>query len=319
MIYREIGRIGIELSLLGLGGHEFLPNGRSRGFNEDWKKALTPRYIFPGFGGEKRRRVMAMAYEAGINFYDATQDSEKEALGRLLREMPPPFEVFVQTRPEDMMYDRDPGNVRMADYPQLKAEVERILKLMGRGHLDFLNLGITPEAFRNDPEYLARLKSATDLLKSDGLIRFTSADTFRGEETYLAQVASGAFDTLFINLNFADSAGLAQVLPAAQQAGLGVNGREVYLKGALFKMGAEAGIGDNDALVRAALRWALSLPELTSIMVGADNTAHLQTALTVLEAPNLTGEDQVLLERVQATPAFQDYAAAKAREFADFP
>ena len=319
MIYREMGRIGIELSLLGLGGHEFLPNGRSRGFNEDWKKALTPRYLFPGFGGEKRRRVMALAHEAGINFYDATQDSEKEALGRLLREMPPPFEVFVQTRPEDMMYDRDPGNVRMADYPQLKAEVERILKLMGRGHLDFLNLGITPEAFRNDPEYLARLKSATDLLKSDGLIRFTSADTFRGEETYLAQVASGAFDTLFINLNFADSAALAQVLPAAQQAGLGVNGREVYLKGALFKMGAEAGIGDNDALVRAALRWALSLPELTSMMVGADTTAHLQTALAVLEAPNLTGEDQALLERVQATPAFQDYAAAKAREFADLP
>ncbi len=319
MIYREIGRIGIELSQLGLGGHEFLPNGRSRGFNEDWKKALTPRYIFPGFGGEKRRRVMAMAYEAGINFYDATQDSEKEALGRLLREMPPPFEVFVQTRPEDMMYDRDPGNVRMADYPQLKAEVERILKLMGRGHLDFLNLGITPEAFRNDPEYLARLKSATDLLKSDGLIRYTSADTFRGEKTYLAQVASGAFDTLFINLNFADSAGLAKVLPAAQQAGLGVNGREVYLKGALFKMGAEAAIGDDDALVRAALRWALSLPELTSMMVGADTTAHLQTALAVLAAPNLTGEDQALLERVQATPAFQDYAAAKAREFADLP
>lgn len=319
MIHRKIDRIGIELSLLGLGGHEFLPNGLSRGFNEDWKKALTPGNILPGFGGEKRRSVMAMAYEAGINFYDATQDSEKEALGRLLREMPPPFEVFVQTRPEDMMYDRDPGNIRMADYPQLKAEVERILILMGRGHLDFLNLGITPEAFGNDPEYLARLRSATDRLKDDGLIRFTSADTFRGEETYLSQIASGAFDTLFINLNFADSAGLTKVLPAARQARLGVNGREPYLKGALFKMGAEAGIGDKDALAQAALRWAFSLPELTSMMVGADNTDHLQSALAVLEAPNMTGEDQALLERVQATPAFQKYADGKAREFADIP
>ena len=315
MIHREISRIGVELSLLGLGGHEFLPNSQSRGFNEDWRKALTPNYIFPDFGGRKRRAVMAMAYEAGINFYDATQDSEKEALGRLLKEMPPPFEVYVQTRPEDMMYDRDPGNVRMADYAQLKPEVERILKLMGRGQLDFLNLGITPEAFRNDPEYLARLKSATDRLKEDGLIRFTSADTFQGEETYLAQIASGAFDTLFINLNFADSAGLARVLPAAQQAGMGVNGREAYLKGALFKMGAEAGIAGNEALARAALRWTLSLPELTSMMVGVDTTAHLETALAVLEAPALTDEDQALLERVKATAAFQDYAAGKAREF----
>ncbi len=106
MIYRTAPRIGVNISLFSMGGHEYLPDGRSRGFNEDWKKALTPGNILPGFGGEKRRRVMAMAYEAGINFYDATQDSEKDALGRLLREMPPPFEVFVQTRPEDMMYDR---------------------------------------------------------------------------------------------------------------------------------------------------------------------------------------------------------------------
>ena len=97
---------------------------------------------------------------------------------------------------------------------------------------------------------------------------------FRGEETYLAQITSGGFDTLFINLNFADSAGLAKVLPAAQQAGLGVNSREAYLKGALFKMGAEAGDGDHSKLIKqfqmcvSGWGWQWGLTEATNSRSG---------------------------------------------------
>ena len=83
MIYRQIPRIGIELSVIGLGGHEYLPDGQLRGFQEDFARAITPGQVFPGFGGEKRRRIVKLAYDRGINFYDATQDSEKEALGQL--------------------------------------------------------------------------------------------------------------------------------------------------------------------------------------------------------------------------------------------
>ncbi len=89
MIYRKTDRIDVAISAIGMGGHEYLPDGRSRGFNEDAKLAVTPGHVFPGFGGEKRKRVLAAAYGHGINFFDATIDSEKEALGRNLREMPP--------------------------------------------------------------------------------------------------------------------------------------------------------------------------------------------------------------------------------------
>jgi uncharacterized protein len=317
MQYREAGRTGVRLSVIGLGGHEYLPSGGLRGFDEDFARATTPGHLFAGFGGDARRSVLRAAYEAGINFFDVTQDSEKEALGRNLRELPPPHEVYVQTRPERMMYDRDPGNRHMADYPTLKAEVQRILTLMGRDHLDFLNLGIMPEAWRDPPDYLARLKATTGRLKADGLIRFTSADTFRGEATYLAQIASGGFDTIFINLNVADSAGRARVLPAARAAGMGVVAREAFLKGALFPMGEAAGFGDRTALARAALRWMLAVPELTCVVLGAATPGHLRSNLAVLEAPALDAADRALLERLRATPRFADYAAAKAREFAD--
>lgn len=315
MIYREIGQTGVTLSVIGLGGHEFLPDGRSRGFNEDLALAITKGHVFPGFGGETRRAVLRLAYDRGINFYDATQDSEKEALGRNLREMPPPYPVYVQTRPEGMMYDRDPGNRQMADYARLKAEVQRILALVRRDRLDFLNLGITPDAFQQDPEYLARLRDTIERLKRDGLIRFASADTFRGEDVYLQQIASGGFDTIFINLNFADHAGRGRVLPAARAAGMGVIAREAFMKGELFRMAAEVGVTDPDWLARAALRWILALPEVTSIVVGAGTPAQLAASLSVADDARPSDEDLALIERVGQSALFQVYEAPRRREF----
>jgi aryl-alcohol dehydrogenase-like predicted oxidoreductase len=315
VIYREIGTTGVSLSVMGLGGHEFLPDGRSKGFNEDFRRAITRGEILPGFGGSERRAVLKAAYDAGINFFDVTQDSEKEALGRNLGEMPPPFEVYVQTRPEEMMYDRDPGNRKMADYPQLRAEVERILKLLRRDRLDILNLGIVPDAYQQDPDYLTKLKATTDRLKEDGLVRFTSADTFRGERTYLRQIASGGFETMFVNLNFADAASRLRVLPAARAAGMAVIAREAFMKGELFKMAAEVGVEDHAALVRVALKWVLATPEVTSVVVGVATPAHLRASLAALDGGSLTEGEHALIERIKTSPLYRAYAAQRDREF----
>ena len=68
MIYREIGTSGIKISALGLGGHEFLPDGRLRGFQEDFALAITPGHVFSGFGQDARRRLLTLAYDHGVNF-----------------------------------------------------------------------------------------------------------------------------------------------------------------------------------------------------------------------------------------------------------
>ena len=125
MIYKEIGPTGVNISILSMGGHEYLPDGSSRGFNENFELAVRPGYIFEGFGREKRTEVLSLAYQNGINFFDVTQDSEKEALGRNLKELPPPYEIYIQTRPEGMVYTYDPYNAKMAKYELLKAEVQR--------------------------------------------------------------------------------------------------------------------------------------------------------------------------------------------------
>jgi len=103
MLYRQTGETDVKVSVFGLGGHEYLDNGSSRGLNEDAAQAVMLGHLFDGFGNAKRRDVLAAAFEHGINFMDTTIDSDKEALGRNLQVVVPPHEVYVQTRPEGIV------------------------------------------------------------------------------------------------------------------------------------------------------------------------------------------------------------------------
>lgn len=315
MIYKEIGNSGVKISELSMGGHEYLPDGRSRGFNEKFELAVQPGYLFEGFGQERRRKVLSIAYQNGINFFDVTQDSEKEALGRNLKEMPPPYEIYIQTRPEGMVYTYDPYNVKMAQYHLLKAEVQRGLKLLQRDSLDFLNIAFMKSAWDHDPEYLEKIKHNIEALKREGLIRFSCADTFSGEDTYLQQIESGCFDAVYINFNFADDGGKQKVLPMAKERGLGVISREAFMKGELFKMGIEVGISDRGRLANIALKWNLSHEEVTTVVVGTTNPNHLLDNLKALNCIQMTEEENEIIEKIRASSLYSAYEAKKTREF----
>lgn len=315
MQYRKFGKTMIEVSVFGMGGHEYLPDGRSRGFNENFEMAVTPDHIFDGFGQKIRKKVLKIAFDNGINFFDVTQDSEKEALGRNLKEIPPPYEIYIQTRPEGMVYTYDECNKKMADYGLLKAEVQRILKLMQRDRLDFLNFAFMKSALDNDPEYLAKIESNISKLKKEGLIRFACADTFSGEYTYLQQIDAGCFDAVYINFNFADHGGSRKVLPAAKQQGLAVVSREAFMKGELFKMGEEVGLTDRNHLAAIGIKWNLSHEAVTNLIVGTNNPDHLVKNFKVLNNLELTEEDIRIIEQIKTSDRFKAYEARKTSEF----
>jgi aryl-alcohol dehydrogenase-like predicted oxidoreductase len=315
MEFYQIAGTDIHLSRVALGGHEYLPNGNSRGFNEDFVKAITPGHSFPGFGGEKRKAILREAYDIGFNFFDVTLDAEKEALGRNLAEMPPPYEVYVQTRPEAMAYSYDPGNRKMTDLTLLRAEVQRILKLLNRERLEFLNLGILRTAIDEDPEFPSKLASNIRALQQEGLILFAAADTFSGESTYLAMMASGAFASLNINFNIADHAPEREVFPQARVAGMRVVVREAYLKGVLFRLGHEAGIDDKPLLARAAMKWLASCPGIDTVIIGADTPDHLRQNVEAFQSPSLEDAETAVLEKLRAHPSFVALQDQKQNEF----
>ena len=96
MIYRQIGTSDVRVSIVGLGGHEYLPNGKSRGFDELPEQSVQPGFIMDGFGQAQRLELVRFCYDQGINLFDATMDSEKDALGRNPQQCPPPYPVYVR-------------------------------------------------------------------------------------------------------------------------------------------------------------------------------------------------------------------------------
>lgn len=314
MIYRNIGSSDIQVSIIGLGGHEYLPNGRSRGFNEP-VPAVEPGFIQEGYGLDKRKHLIELCYERGINFFDATMDSEKDALGRNLQELPPPHPVYVQTRPEGLVYNRDPFNQKMADYESLKAEVQRGLGLLRRPRLDFLNIAFMRDALDHDPRYLDKIGQNIARLKEEGLIRFASLDTFSGQHTYLRGIEAGCFDSMFINFNLADDGALAEVLPAAQNQGMAVIIRECFIKGELFKMGDEVGLTDRGALAKIALKWCLTREGVSIAVVGARDAAQMASNLEILEDQSLRDEDWATIERLKTSPLFLQTTEERRRQW----
>jgi len=315
MIYKRMGNNSAEISVLAMGGHEYLPDGRSRGFNENFDLAIKPGYVFEGFGQERRKKVLSLAFEHGINFFDVTQDSEKEALGRNLKEITPPYEIYIQTRAEGMVYAYDRYNKKMAQYELLKAEIQRGLKLLQRDHLDFLNIAFMRSALDHDPEYLEKIRYNIETLKKEGLIHFACADTFSGEYTYMKQIESGCFDAVYINFNFADYGGKRRVLPAAKEKGLAVISREAFMKGELFKMGDEVDLRDRSKLARIALKWNLSNEEVTTVVVGTNNPDHLLKNLEILNDLEINDEEKDIIEKIKTSSIYKAYEERKTKEF----
>ncbi|WP_274654669.1 aldo/keto reductase [Paenibacillus humicola] len=315
MKYREYGNTGLKISMLGLGGHEFYPGGRIKGFQDDFEKAVTRGYIFPDFGGSVREEIMIHALESGINFFDATIDSEKEALGRLLKKLAPSQEILIQTRPEGMCYSYDPNNRQMSDFQLLRMEVIRILKLMQLERIDILNLAFMKEALDADPEYLDKISYNIQALKQEGLIRFANADTFSGNEVYLQQINKGCFDSIYINYNLADRYMENEVVPAANDKSMGILTRELFMKGKLFAVGEEAGFFDKQQLAHIFIKWNLQNTSVSTAVIGVATVDQLKSNLQVLDNLTLSQEEHFMINKMLETERFKEESNTRKKAF----
>ncbi len=163
--------------------------------------------------------------------------------------------------------------------------------------------------------------------KTSGLVRCVGATVY-DEATALAVIRDGRFDLVQIALSALDQRMLARVMPAAAAAGVGVIVRSAFLKGALtpkaqwlpetlapLRVAAErardllAG-GSWDRLADAAMRFCLSVPDVSSVLTGARTLEELDEAIAAeaagpLDAPTLAAAaDLGLTDERLLNPAF---------------
>jgi aryl-alcohol dehydrogenase-like predicted oxidoreductase len=217
MIYRVLGRTGLEVSAVGLG-------------------AGPVPALMTGDDAETQRAVIERALGAGINWIDTAAgygNGQSEAsIGRALRGLNGSMHVATKVRLE------------VADLAGLEAAVRRSLAAslgrLGMASVTLLQLhnGITPgrgdiAASLTPRDVLGGVRAALERVRADGLTRFIGL-TGTGTPEALAEVIdSGAFDTVQIPHHLLTPAD-TRVLDRCRTHRLGVFAIRVLAGGAIL-------------------------------------------------------------------------------------
>ena len=173
----------------------------------------------------------------------------------------------------------------------IQASLERSLKALGRDVLDIVQIhNVTSEVITRGEVTEALLRA-----REGGKIHCLGASVY-GEEAALAAIEAKCFDVLQVAYNLLDQRMARRVFPAVREAGMGLLLRSVFLKGALTRKGrylpeelkdlavaAERARGlCNDSwesLPHTALRFSLSAPQASSVLVGVRTVRELDEAV----------------------------------------
>jgi aryl-alcohol dehydrogenase-like predicted oxidoreductase len=332
MEYRELGRTGLRVSMLGFGC------GNVGGL------------IIRG-APEERVRAVSRAMEAGINYFDTAPSygngRSEENLGQVLRELR--AEVYVGTKvrvaPDAF------GDLRGA----IARSVEASLRRMGRESVDLIQLHnhiarqrATEDAALSVSDVLGDVVAAFQTLQAQGKVKYYGI-TALGDTAALHEVIdSGALYTAQVCYNLLNpSAGrqvpggfpsqdFGQLIDRAAAKRMGCIGIRVLAAGALSgvmerhpvavpsvdpigtgpdyqadvklaqALNFLAAEGHAASLVEAAMRFAWSKPEMSTVLVGYSSFDHLEQAITGSERGALPA---AAMRRL--TEAWQAFAAQR--------
>ncbi len=306
---RGLGRTGIEVTELGLGG-----------------AFVTARYS----DYERSRAAIHRAIELGINYVDTAPgySNSEEVLGRALEHVDVPLVMATKLGGRPTPFDA-------RDASQLRRSVEESLTLLGRDLIDVL--------FIHEPERPGQYDWWTDefrvegpvmelfeSLKSEGVIRFTGiAGTTAYELARLAR--SGKFDVVLAAFNYDllwREAELS-VLPAAKEMGMGVVIGSPLHQGTLsrrYDAELREGVPWLNPLRRAqmlelydyleeiglpiaeaALRFVVSNPDVSCTLMGARSVEEVELNVAAVEKGPLPVEVLSRLDEIAGRLPFRPF------------
>ncbi|ABF42654.1 Aldo/keto reductase [Candidatus Koribacter versatilis Ellin345] len=265
---RKLGKTGIEVSALGMGGYHL-------GSAKTQKDAVE---------------MVARAIDAGITFFDNAWDyhdgQSEEYLGSALKGKRQ--QVVVMTKV--CTHGRD-KNVAMQ-------QLEQSLRRLQTDHLDVWQ--IHEVIYDNDPDLIFRPDGAIEALtlaKQQGKVRAVGFTGHKDPRIHLAMLAHNfPFDTIQMPLNCLDATFRSfeqHVLPEAQKRGIAVLGMK--------SMGGSGEIVTHGATrPDEALRYAMSLPVATTIS-GMESMEVLEQNIGIASGfqPMAANEMQSLRDQVK--------------------
>ncbi len=272
MVYRRLGRTGLDISEISLGGSP-LP---------DWA-------------------VLLQAVERGVNYIDTSHSyqngNSERAVGRLLKQFG-----------RDKLYVHTRFHLRGSWSEQsIIRSVEGSLRRLESDYVDILGIHGASESAQLTDE---RVLSAFEKLKQGGKYRFRGLSCHTNhQEVIQAAVACGLYDMVTLGFNVFDiqdaeeevetyddylgSSGIRRLIALAHSKDVGVVAMKTLKVGGRRQNLAKYTAGDT-TLFQAMLKWVLDNPHVSAAIVEMLTFSQLEEDLAVVGRPLSTHEKQTL-------------------------
>ena len=281
MRLRKLGNTGFTASEVSLGTAEI---GLDYGFKG------SPQYSRPAI--QDSIRLIRRAADRGINWLDTARayGNSEEVIGRALKDLSPRPRISSK-----VIFDRPVSEMdAAAQRDQVFQSIESSLRALQVDAIDLLYIhNATVKLLRE-----ATIRDSLEEARSQGKILLAGATCY-GEEDALATLKDPLFQVLQVPFSLLNQKMRQRVFPEAARKGVGVFVRSVFLRGVLTPqidflperlaplrkqaskilqvLGSEV-----DGLAEAAVRFCLSLPEISSVLMGLKNEAELESNVSGL-------------------------------------
>jgi predicted aldo/keto reductase-like oxidoreductase len=259
VIYRTYGQTGRQVSALGMGCMRFENPEDMDGMAE----------------------VVVHAFEKGVNYFDTApyycNDKSEEIVGLAVKEMRKSGKPFYISTKSGCSNPND-----------IRRELERSLVRLNLDAIDFYHVWNLVH-----PEQLSQRKAEGALdafrkAKEEGLVRHICVSTHLGHEQVATMLdeGEGAFEGMLIGLNATNFTLRRPGAIAASERGLGVVTMNTLGGGMITDHPDQYQFLLNNgasSVLEAALRFNLSLPEVTVSLVGFRNKHDVDTATETVE------------------------------------
>jgi L-galactose dehydrogenase len=305
MDYRVLGRTGLKVSVMGVGGGGPTQLGQKTGVDQRGVNRLIRRAI-----------------DLGINFFDtAAAYGESEAiLGEALKGIPRERYILATK-----FHPARGGKGEVVTPREVAASVARSLKRLKVDAVDLMQFhGVRPNQYT---EVMETLWCEVDKLKQQGKFRFIGITETYGDdnrhEMLPEALKTNLFDTAMVGYNMIGPTPEHVILPLCQTANVGVIcmvavrralSRPDYLKAqiALAKsrgLIASNALPDDDplgwlirdgvgSLPAAAYKYVNAHPAMGTVLSGTANIEHLEENVKAILGPPLPTEDMGRLRSV---------------------
>lgn len=260
---RRLGRTGVEVTVLGLGGEGIL---RTNGFDRE------------------AYAVINRALDLGINYCESARayDGSESYYGKSLQER----------RKEIFLTSKSHARDKEGAFDHL----HQTLRNMKTDHLDLWQVHDVRSA--QEVEEIFGAGGAIEAFaraKQDGKVRFLGVTGHHDPSIVAACIERFPFDTVLMPVNPAEpvyNSFLAQVIPLAQEREMGVVGMKVYFRGLAAKVAGTR-------TLEPYLRFALS-QQVSTVVIGCDDTRQVEQNVSFARSflPMPADEQQELIKRL---------------------